>query len=149
MTLCTRKRRCKSEEDSTMYLFPALSEAPVVGKNEKACVSVPIFIFTRYVTSAGHATFLRAFSPPWNENGNTGQLWRVSELVHLSQCTFLSPIKTWGHLCSREGIWRDGSGHWVTEMRTERRESTMAASRGDSKCLSGHPRYRRYVFLCM
>lgn len=46
MTLCARKMRCKSKEESTMHLFPALSETQVVGKNEKACVSVPTLLFT-------------------------------------------------------------------------------------------------------
>lgn len=45
-----------------MYLFPALSETHVIGKNEKACVSVPTFLFTRYVTLAGRTTFLTVFS---------------------------------------------------------------------------------------
>lgn len=114
MVLCTRKRRWKSKEDSTMYLFPALSETHVIGKNEKACVSVPAFLFTRYVTLAGHAAFLRVFSHLWKENNiyTTGQLWRASELVYLSYCTFLT-LKNVKYLCCCEGIWRDGNDHWV------------------------------------
>lgn len=57
ITLCTRKRGYKSKEDSTMYLFPALSETHVAGKNEKACISVPTFLFTRYASLAGHQSF--------------------------------------------------------------------------------------------
>lgn len=56
----TRKRGGKSKEDSTMYLFPALSETHVVGKNEKACNSFPTFLFIHisiYVTLEGHPTF--------------------------------------------------------------------------------------------
>lgn len=86
MTLCTRKRRCKPKEDSTMCLFPALSETHVVGKNEKAYVSAPTFLFTHYVTLAGHPTLLRVFDHLWNENNIciTRQLWKTGELIYLS-----------------------------------------------------------------
>lgn len=37
-----------------MYLVPALSDS-CVGKNEKAYVSVPTFLFTHSVALAGHS----------------------------------------------------------------------------------------------
>lgn len=68
----------------------------------------------------------------------------IPESVHI-----FKPYKNVKYLCNHEGIWRDGSGHWVTEMRQGRGECTLTALGGNDKCLNGHPLYHRFIFLCM
>lgn len=128
MTLCTRKRRCKSKETSIMYLFPGLSETHVVGKNEKACISVPTFLFTH---------FFCLFMWPWHviqtfENVSSSVKWEwyqhhrrvvkdrwasMLELMHI-----LRLIKTKVSLLLRrylEGWW------WFLGHRNEARQESV------------------------
>lgn len=134
-----------------MYLFPALSETHVVGKNEKAVRFRPnISVYT--LCDLGRSCNLSesVFSSvkwEWHRHHRAamkGKWVSIPESVHI-----FKSYKNVKYLCSREGIWNDGHGHWVMKMRQQRRECTMAALRGNGKHLNGHPHYHRYVFLCM
>lgn len=96
-TLSVRKRRCKSKEESTMYLFPAVSDACDRKKREGLCFCPNFSIYTP--CDLGRSSFLRMFPRLCNENSICirGQLWRMVTWARIPESVFiLSPTKPRG-----------------------------------------------------